>query len=362
VLDLLTDVLKGGAPRVAADRHQAFLDAADAHGVACLLAERCRAADAHVWPAALREPLLAILRRECVLEELRLREVRRILQALADARLRTLVIKGTALAYSHYAHAWLRPRLDTDLFVSRDDVGRARSVLEELGYAQPPFITGDVLMHQADYRRDDRGVQHLCDLHWRIANPAVFADLLPFDDVVRRARPVPALSPSAMTLDTADALLLACVHRVAHHRGDRLIWIHDVHLLVSALDAAGAARFADAAQRHAVQAICADALSAARRRCGTSLPVRLEGLIDSAARNEPSRVFLRAGRRQVNTLIWDLRALRSWTDRARLLREHLLPPAAYIRRVYGVSSGWVLPWCYAHRAVTGAARWMKRSG
>jgi hypothetical protein len=361
VLNLLADVLNGGALRIDAREHEAFVEAADRHGVLCLIAEACGSGNADGVAAELRDALMAVLRRECVLEAVRLIETRRVLQALADAGVPALVIKGTALAYTRYANPWLRPRFDTDLLVAREDALRARRVLERLGYIEPPFISGELLMHQADYRRDYRGIQHRCDLHWRTTNPAMFAELFPFDEVARRAQPIAALGPTALTLDTADALLLACVHRVAHHRGDRLIWLYDVHLLARALDADSTDRFANVVRHHAVHAICADTVRAARRLFGTALTPKIESLEDTETGPEPSAVFLRAERRPVNTLLWDLRALGSWKDRVRLLREHLLPPVTYIRRVYGVSSRWVLPFCYAHRAVTGAARWMKRT-
>jgi hypothetical protein len=42
---------------------------------------------------------------------------------------------------------------------------------------------------------------------------------------------------------------------------------------------------------------------------------------------------------------------------ARLLREHLFPPASYMARAYGVRRTWLLPAFYAQRAVVGLARW-----
>lgn len=360
MIEQLADILNGGAPRISPAEHEAFLEAAAEHGVTCLLAEQCRAASGE-WPAPLREALADIRRRECLLEELRLTETRRVLDAFAGAHVPVLTIKGTALAYTHYEVPWLRPRCDTDLLIARGDVWRARRVLEALGYREPPFISGELVMHQADYRRDDRGMEHRCDLHWRNTNPAVFADLLPFEAVVQRARVVPRIGPAVLTLDPADALLLACVHRVAHHRSERLIWLYDLHLLARDLDGDAASRFVRDARDCRVQAICADGLRAARRWLATPLAEDLQALAEGQAAAEPSAVFLRADRRRLDTLLWDVRALDGWGARLRLLREHLLPPPTYIRRRYGISRGWALPFCYAHRAVTGAARWVKRT-
>ena len=49
----------------------------------------------------------------------------------------------------------------------------------------------------------------------RICSPA----LLEFRELASRAAPVPAPGPAAKGLDAVDALLMAAVHRAAHHYG-----------------------------------------------------------------------------------------------------------------------------------------------
>jgi len=55
----------------------------------------------------------------------------------------------------------------------------------------------------------------------------------------------------------------------------------------------------------------------------------------------------------------DVRALGSAKDRARLIREHLLPPAGYMREVYARGSRAPLPWLYARRLAFGARAWWR---
>jgi hypothetical protein len=66
--------------------------------------------------------------------------------------------------------------------------------------------------------------------------------------------------------------------------------------------------------------------------------------------------------RKVDILASDLKALPGWRQRLRLLREHVFPPAGYIRRRYAVSSPLALPALYAHRFVTGAFKWRRPAG
>src|SRR6187402_1512724 len=72
-------------------------------------------------PAALRAAFDAAAHREVAVEALRHRETRRVLMALSEAGVPTLVLKGAALAYTHYPAPYLRARADTDLLVRPAD-------------------------------------------------------------------------------------------------------------------------------------------------------------------------------------------------------------------------------------------------
>jgi hypothetical protein len=79
------------------------------------------------------------------------------------------------------------------------------------------------------------------------------------------------------------------------------------------------------------------------------------------AREEPSAAFMNRDRAQLSTFLSDLQALASWSDRGRLLKQHLCPPPAYMRQVYAPSSRAPLPALYMWRAVRGAWRWIARA-
>jgi hypothetical protein len=66
------------------------------------------------------------------------------------------------------------------------------------------------------------------------------------------------------------------------------------------------------------------------------------------------------GRRKVDVLLSDLRAL-TWKERSKLVREHLLPPAKYMRETYGVQTPALLPFYYVWRIVRGAREWFRSS-
>ena len=331
---------------------------AEHHGVGALLWEATAEAmpDVH---AALEATVRAAIAREVFVQ----RELRAVTAALAAEGLPALLLKGTALAYSAYPQPWLRPRTDTDLLVRHEDVTAVSRVLGTiLGYERTNAVTsGTLVSHQWVFERSDaHGVHHVLDVHWKIVNPHMLADALTFDDLWAARVSVPPLGIDARAPVPAAALALACIHRIAHHHGhDRLVWLYDIHLLASSFDASGWEMFADLASDRGVAAICLDGLQATREAFGTEVPAALTGRLQSAAAREPSRRFVMNGFNRRGVLLSDLAVLPAWSDRLRLLREHAFPPAAFIRRRYGVTSPVWLPALYLHRLVTGAYKWVR---
>jgi hypothetical protein len=335
----------------------ALLQAANEHGVAALLT----GAAIQSWPDDVQQALRETRRGDAVIEALRRQALQQLAAAFAERDIQCLVIKGAQLAYTHYPQPWLRPRVDTDLLIRPADRERADAALRALGYLPKTQISGTLVNHQLQYERDDRyGLTDTIDLHWKVTNPHLFADVLTFDELIGAAQPIPrlgqALGPSA-----AHALLLACVHRVAHHRNsDLLMWLHDIHLLAGSLDASERDEFVELARRKRVRAICADGLDKAQRQFATVHPPGwLDRLADAGGESEPSAAFLQPGVRRIDMLLWDLRALGGWARRLRLVRETVFPPAAYVRARYGPDTPLVL--AYLNRIVTGARSWFRPS-
>lgn len=224
-----------------------FLDGASAHGVQPLLAHHLHQSASGVrWPDEVREPLREAARVEAIANVVRRRELQRVLAALDAVGVRGLLMKGAALAYLRYPHPALRPRCDTDLLIRHADRAAVPRVMQELGYRPWAQTSGELVMPQCTVVKEDRsGVWHAYDMHVKIANPTVFAELLSFDEAAAHSVAVPILGEPARALHPVDALLLACIHRVAHHHdSERLLWLYDIHLLASAMDRPAFERFA----------------------------------------------------------------------------------------------------------------------
>ncbi len=330
------------------------------HGVLPLVAERLGGAPG--VPAALASRLKAVARSELAADMIREQEITAALSALASAGIGALLLKGVHLAYAWYPRPDLRPRMDTDLLVPPGSRAGVDEVLRGLGYERLRQATGELLTYQAPYEKRRDGVAvHLIDVHWRIANPQPFGGVLVYDELASAAVPVAALGPAARGLSAVDALLLACVHRVAHHHdSDRLIWLYDIHVIAAQLGAAAWGRFLDLAARRMVAGVCQRSLEQAVRRFQTAIPawVRADPRL-RAAPAEPTAAYLRP-RRHVHRVLDDLTALPTWRDRVQLVREHLFPSRRYMREVYDVTSRAPLPLLYARRAWRGARRWLER--
>jgi hypothetical protein len=336
----------------------AFLVAAARHGVESLVARQLRRGVLSGAPKIVEQTLATAALQQAIVEQRLAAEVTSVVAALARAGIPSLLMKGAALAYTCYPHPCLRPRTDTDLVVRHEDAAAVWRVFEALGYEPPNMTRGDLLLHQRSYERTDRlGIRHLYDVHWKIAAPHAVANLISWEELQANAVPVPALGIHAHAIGNVHAWVTACVHRMAHHYGDAsLIWLYDIHMLASRLDANEWGRVLRLCEHEAAAAMCALGLSEAHECFGTIAPADLLETL-RAGGDDSARRFGRG--RMIDVLISDLKALPDWRQRLQLVREHVLPPADYIRALYGVRSPMLLPALYLLRAATGARKWLR---
>jgi hypothetical protein len=312
------------------------------------------------WPKDARRELARNAHADAARELLRMREIVSVLDALATNGIQSILLKGTPLAYTIYDAPALRPRSDTDLMVPREQIESIRRVMAALGYTAPTFCEGAQVFCQFELAKADRfGVDHAFDFHWKISTQSIFSNILSYSELAARAVPVPRLGSNARAAGAVHALLLACMHPVMHHRNvERMIWIHDVHLLTSRLSTTELNELVDLAIAKRIATLCAHQLRLASSRFGTVLPDGLVSRLAASGVGEPSARYLQTDRRWHDELVSCLRGLPGWRDRVQLLREVLFPSPRYMLAAYGASTGTavtaLLPALYAHRIVHGA--------
>lgn len=324
-----------------------------------------RAVDGELRRAAAQEGLspyvawletgLAGVRAPAAIQLARRARLTRVLDRLAAAGISAVVFKGAHLAYACYPDPALRPYVDTDLFIDPARADDARALFERMGHTLIPHVTGRLVMSQFHYVDGEVGGAHTYDVHWQIANPAAFRDLLPFADVRAQAVPIDAYGEHAFGPSLPHAMLIACVHRAAHHRAsDRLLWLLDLRLMLRSATPPERDAFCDLAVRSGSSVVSYDACRRAAELFGDiAVPEQLRS--SAASATELTGAYLRS-RSSFGRVLLDLRGLGSWRDRAALVREHLFPPATFVRGTSRLPLA-ALPLAYAIRIIRGFAAW-----
>jgi hypothetical protein len=308
------------------------------------------------WP--IRSSLREIAIRAAAGETSRLTDVRAVLAAFETNGIRVLIIKGTGLAYDIYPSPELRPRGDTDLLIAESDLDSVRTILPARGYTSP-LTSGDTLaVRQQSFTRGG----HVYDVHWDVTNSPIVRDALPFEELLHRAIAIPRIAPNALAPSHIDALLLACIHRVAHHHDiERLIWLYDIHLLREKMSADEHARFWRLATDRRAVAICERSIELADDWFAAAPHDRAADWLTDAerSRDEPSAAFLHHDRTRAAVLTDDLKAL-SWRGRFRRMRELALPPIRFMRQSFPSAPAPALPALYVWRGARGVLRLFRR--
>jgi hypothetical protein len=315
-------------------------------------------------PQASSEPdadLARELKLAAALDASREQELGRLLHALAADDVDVLLLKGAGLAYTVYPAPHLRPRVDTDLMLRYVSLARAERVLSALGWTRSIEPERELSGAQRHYVKPGPfGTTDHLDVHWKISNPRIFADALAFEELLVRSIDVPPLGASARTLAYADALFLACLHRVAHHDDAvDLLWLWDIHLLAERLTPGERSDFIALAQRESMRTVCCRGLELASQLFGGDRAADLIPELQTiAAPVEPSARFV-GGLRPADVLRTDLASLHGWRDRAALVAEHVFPSPAYLRSIYPRCPSALLPLAYAYRIVRGIPKWFQ---
>lgn len=354
----LTGPARGALPSLPDAAAGRIAAAADFHGVAPLLHHRLLPGAS----ARLRENLRARAHGEAVRALGERRALRRLIPALDAAGARPLIFKGTALAYSLYPDPAVRPRADTDLLIDAAARPAAEETLRRLGWQRQHGIGRG----EAGYARAGAGGTEHVDLHWQISNSPHLARAFGHDELWRRARVLPALHEQARGPHPADALLIACLHRLKHadffalagrFGSERLIWLHDIRLIARVLSEEDWREVVRRARSKGLSGACLSGLRAARDRVAAPCPDRVLEALAAAGEGGADR-YLRADSRRRDWM--DFLALPGLAAKTRFAIDIAIPPAEYMRGWGdGARPRW-LPWLYAQRAVGGVARRLRR--
>lgn len=339
--------------------HAAFAQWIADNRLGVLLQEVCRgdSRDHPIWIE-----LSAAIHRELAVSALQEQELRRLFDACSAAAIAPIVLKGAALAYTLYENPAVRPRGDVDLLIRESDEPALRFVLIDLGYQRELDVPGGLVSSQFHFSRSDTfDVRHTCDIHLKMSNALAYADYVSYDEIHREAVRCPRLHPAALAPSPSHALVIACVHRIAHHYDvDDLIWLWDIHRLAATLTNDEWTRVVELSRARQLSSAVRRGLERAREAFGGAA---VDDVIERLAADAPRAGRTRPGFGQQTTMldvmVSDLRTLRRATDRLRLVRDHLFPPLSYVREKYPRCPAALLPLAYAYRIGRGAPKWFR---
>ncbi|MCX6689175.1 MAG: nucleotidyltransferase family protein [Methanoregula sp.] len=159
------------------------------------------------------------------------RQIQAVTDALKDAGIPVILLKGQALARTVYPDQALRQSSDIDLLVQPHNLPAAEAVLEKMGYVCPAKTHQiSFEQHHDVYKPPGKGLP--VELHW-VTDMAF--DMVPLgwlDDAFSRRIPVRSSDLSCDTFSHPDHLLFLAFHNVFQHGSMRLDWVYDTAQLM----------------------------------------------------------------------------------------------------------------------------------
>lgn len=268
------------------------------------------------------------------------------IRALAEAGIRTCLLKGAALAVTAYDEPALRPMSDVDLLVPALDLGRAAEALRRAGWCTPsPLGPAEMAeAHAAAFTNDTRGS---IDLHWRSLDAAVAP--LGDDSLWAASQPAVFASESSRVPAPADLLLHACVVGQRWGRDVACRWAADaLAILTTAPHGLDWARLESEARRQLVCAAVADALEYLRTVLGAPVPAEVPARLAAVRVSRAQDLAARARQRPPELRGPVLAAALHYDSYRRLVDGGVLPigPLGFARavaRTWGLPFVWLVP-------------------
>lgn len=194
-------------------------------------------------PVHVRELWAGDLRATRAANILRQAELARLLGALAESGVDSILYKGAAALDRLYADPGIRPMDDADLLVRPADRARAASVLERLAYEPVPIDAGRLgpvgaSLHAARaFRRRVGQLAVEVDLHWQPISDARLRAAFPGAGEALWDRAVAARSSElpGLRLDPVDEALLTAAMQLFGHPWSHPLGYLDLHLIAGRL-------------------------------------------------------------------------------------------------------------------------------
>lgn len=287
-------------------------------------------------------------------------ELDRVLDAFKVAQIRTIVLKGAALAAGLYPEMGLRPMTDLDLLVQPDRFRQSYDLLtERLGYtecSEEPARDFDLIFHHARCLKRAVGPGLLLELHQELVATAAYRYHAPSDWFWDHAEASiwHRQGIEALTLSPTAQLLYSATHAMMQHGGGSIpmIWLYDMHLMLTLQsDRLDWELLLARAGETGWSAGLLAALKRIRRDFGSPVPSHV---LESLVRQTDPKTLALVERKITPTKTrsqaeWNRMASLSIAGKGRMALAMLFPSKLYMRRRYDPKPAWLLPLYYPYR-------------
>ncbi len=154
-------------------------------------------------------------------------ELRTLLRAFRDQRIRCLALRGLALAERLYGSVPPRPMGDIDLLVRKEDLSQIQALFRELGFREMDRRPGFAASFSYTLKFFvERSVMVIVEPHWTVAYPP-FVDRLDMEAVWSRCISARVVGEETLSLGREDLLIHLCLH-LAHRDDAPFLWLYEL--------------------------------------------------------------------------------------------------------------------------------------
>ncbi|RPI25576.1 MAG: hypothetical protein EHM61_14015 [Acidobacteria bacterium] len=190
------------------------------------------------FPADLVAQLARSYYQSCAYNALHFKRIREISNILSQRGIPFVLLKGSALGPALYGSPALRPMGDIDLLVQSDKLDQAVAALVSIDFCEQKAPIGRHLNHHV-HLRGGEGNSEAVEIHWTLSGVPrqlearlvgwLWQKVEPFD----LQKSANGTSDRVLVLSPTAALLVSAAHQADQHRVRRLLWLYDIHLLLS---------------------------------------------------------------------------------------------------------------------------------
>jgi Uncharacterised nucleotidyltransferase len=167
-----------------------------------------------VVPPTVAADLRNTYRRSAVAALLRSHLLARVLGALNEAGIETIILKGAYLAENFYGNPALRPMSDVDILVHPEDLGKANLALSSVGFNAMEFsLSPPDDVNEFHYVEKASGM--LIEVHWALLPPD-YPFTVDMNALWKRAIPARVAGAKVLALSSEDLVIHLAIHATIH--------------------------------------------------------------------------------------------------------------------------------------------------